>query len=116
MKRILLLLLTAWSISAGAQELYRQWNGSIISKTYYKFRVGVNGIYRINASALATIGLENVNADHFQLWRNGAQVAHLYFCTKCSHWEARGIPLNSGIMNDGKPDKPLYREADYQLF
>ena len=51
MKRIILLLLTAFSLSAGAQVYNNEWID--YSKTYYKFRVGVTGIYRINSSALA---------------------------------------------------------------
>lgn len=113
MKRIIFLLLTAFSLAAGAQSYNNEWID--YSKTYYKFRIGVSGIYRINQSALVSIGLDNVNADHFQLWRNGVQVP--------IHTSVQNAPLGSGgyiefwgEMNDGKPDKPLYREPDYQLY
>ena len=112
MKRIILLLLTAFSLSAGAQVYNNEWID--YSKTYYKFRVGVTGIYRINSSALATIGLDNVNADHFQLWRNGKEVA-IYTSVQSAPLGGTGYIEFFGEMNDGKPDKPLYREPDYQL-
>jgi len=113
MKRILLLLLTAFSISAGAQVYNNEWID--YNKTYYKFRVGVSGIYRIYSNALASIGLENVNVDHFQLWRNGEQVA-IYTSVQNAPLGSAGFIEFWGDMNDGKPDKPLYREPDYQLY
>jgi len=113
MKRIILLLLTAFSLSAGAQLYNNEWID--YSKSYYKFRVGLSGIYRINQTALASIGLENTNADHFQLWRNGEQVA-IYTSTQNAPLGSGGYIEFWGDMNDGKPDKPLYRQPDFQLF
>ena len=72
MKRILLLLLIAFSLSAGAQVYNNEWID--YNKTYYKFKVATAGLYRISQTALASIGLENTNADYFQLWRNGKQI------------------------------------------
>lgn len=112
MKRILLLLILLWSLSAGAQLFNNEWID--YSKTYYKFKVAVTGNYHIKQSTLAAMGLGSVNADHFQLWRNGQQIA--LFTT------IQNAPLGPsdyiefyGEMNDGKPDKPLYREPDWQL-
>lgn len=112
MKRILLALLTVLSLSAGAQNYNNEWID--YSKTYYKFKIAANGLYRIPQSALAAIGLENVNASDFQLWRNGQMVS--------IYTSVQGAPLNAGgyiefwgEMNDGKPDLPLYRQPDYQL-
>ena len=113
MKRFILLLLTAVSLSAGAQLYNNEWID--YSKTYYKFRVGVSGIYRINQAALVSIGLENTNADHFQLWRNGEQIA-IYTSTQNAPLGSGGYIEFWGDNNDGKPDKPLYRQPDFQLF
>jgi len=113
MKRIILLLLTAFSLSAGAQSYNNEWID--YSKTYYKFRIGVSGIYRINQAALASIGLDNVNADHFQLWRNGEQVP-IYTSTQNAPLGGGGYIEFWADNNDGKPDKPLYRQPDFQLF
>jgi hypothetical protein len=112
MKRILLLLVLLWSLSAGAQLFNNEWID--YNKTYYKFRVGATGTYHIKQSTLVAFGLGSVNADYFQLWRNGQQVP--IFTT------ATNAPLGSsdyiefyGEKNDGKPDNPLYRESDWQL-
>ena len=63
---------------------------------------------------LLSIGLDNVNADHFQLWRNGKEVA-IYTSVQGAPLGGTGYIEFFGEMNDGKPDKPLYREPDYQL-
>ncbi|HSN60881.1 MAG TPA: C25 family cysteine peptidase, partial [Ferruginibacter sp.] len=93
-----------------------QLNNSWIdyNKTYYKFYLAKDTLCRIPQSVLASAGLTAVNADHFQLWRNGQEV-RLYTSVV-------GVPLGAsdyiefwGEMNDGKPDKQLYREADFQL-
>ena len=72
MKRILLLLLTLSFLHAGAQVYNNEWID--YNKTYYKFKVGATGLYRITQASLASIGLDNTNADHFQLWRNGKEI------------------------------------------
>lgn len=112
MKRILLLLLIAFSLSAKSQVYNNEWID--YNKTYYKFKVANTGIYRISQSALASIGLASTNADHFQLWHNGQQVI-LYT-------SVQNAPLGTadyidfwGEQNDGKPDNALYRQSDWQL-
>lgn len=51
MKRILLLLLTAFHLSAGAQFYNNEWID--YNKTYYKFKIGATGLYRISQYSLA---------------------------------------------------------------
>ena len=112
MKRILFLLSIAFTLSAGAQVFNNEWID--YNKTYYKFKVATTGLYRISQSSLLSIGINNVNADQFQLWRNGQQIP-LYT-------SVQGAPLGAtdfiefwGEMNDGKPDNVLFRQADYQI-
>jgi hypothetical protein len=112
MKRFLLLLLIVSSFGAKAQLYNNEWID--YNKTYYKFKIGVSGLYRINQAALASIGLGNINADYFQIWRHGKEVP-LYT-------SVQGAPLGPsdfiefwGEANDGKVDKELYRQPDYQL-
>ncbi len=97
-------------------SVHAQLNNSWIdyNKTYYKFRLGKDTLCRLPQSVLATAGLGSVNADHFQLWRNGQQVRIFTSVT--------GSPLGAsdyiefwGEMNDGKPDKQLYRNQSNQL-
>ena len=72
MKRILLLLFIVLGLASQAQVYNNEWID--YSKTYYKFKVGVTGVYRISQTTLNSIGLGSTPAEHFQLWRNGSQV------------------------------------------
>ncbi|RYY60857.1 MAG: hypothetical protein EOO05_08420 [Chitinophagaceae bacterium] len=112
MKRILLLLAIITSLSAAAQGYNNEWID--YSKTYYKFKVGKTGMYRIPQALLAANSMGAVNADYFQLWRNGKQVP-LYTTSTNAPIGAGGYIEFWGEMNDGKPDKALYREADWQM-
>jgi hypothetical protein len=78
------------------------------SKTYYKFKVGKDGLYRIRQGELAAIGLGAVPAEQFQLWRNGEQV-RLYTSVVSGPLGGNDYIQFWGKRNDGLPDKPLYR-------
>src|SRR5690606_6555769 len=112
MKRILLPLLTMLSIYAGAQAFNNEWID--YNKTYYKFKIATTGLYRIPQSTLAAAGLGNVNASDFQLWRNGEEIP-IYASVQNAPLGTDGYIEFWGEMNDGKPDLPLYRQADFQL-
>lgn len=84
------------------------------AKTYYKFKVGSTGLYRITTNELNTIGLAGEAAQNFQLWRNGKQVA-LYTSAASGALGASGYIEFWGEKNDGVPDKDLYRSPDWQL-
>jgi hypothetical protein len=112
MKRILLLLLIALSLAAEAQVYNNEWID--YSKTYYKFKVGVTGLYRITQPSLASIGLAATPAQHFQLWRNGKQIP-IYTSMQTGAMGGSDYVEFWGEMNDGKPDSILYRLGDYQL-
>lgn len=113
MKRILLLLLL---ICAGffikAQVYNNEWID--YNKTYYKFKVGSTGLYRIAQATLNSIGLGNVAAENFQLWRNGKEIS-LYTSVPTGVLGGSDYIEFWGEMNDGKPDKQLYLDPDYQL-
>lgn len=113
MKRILLLLVTCGWLTASGQAPYNnEWID--YSKTYYKFKVGATGVYRIDQATLASIGLGATPAEHFQLWRNGAQVP-LYTSVQAGPLGGADYLEFWGERNDGKPDNIMYRMADYQL-
>ncbi len=111
MKKILLPLLLVMSLAASAQ-----WNNGWIdhSKTYYRFQLAKDSLVRIPQSVLSSAGLGAVNADHYQLWRNGEQV-RIYTSVTGAPLPAAGYIEFWGLMNDGKTDKALYRNADFQL-
>lgn len=94
---------------------YAQLNNSWIdySKTYYKFRLANDTLCRINQSALPA-AIAGTPAQNFQLWRNGQEV-RLYTSVATGPLASGDYIEFWGLMNDGKPDKGLYRNADYQL-
>lgn len=112
MKRFLLPLLLLTGLTASAQLYYNEWID--YSRTYYKFKVPATGLYRINQPALAAIGLGGTPAEQFQLWRNGQQIP-LYTTVQTGAMGASDYIEFWGEMNDGKPDKDLYRISDHQL-
>jgi len=112
MKRILLLLLVCAGLFAKGQVYNNEWID--YNKTYYKFKVGSTGLYRISQTALSSIGLGTTPAQNFQLWRNGQEIP-LYTSVASGSLGAADYLEFWGEMNDGKPDKQLYRDPDYQL-
>ena len=99
-----------------ASVSFAQLNNSWIdySKTYYKFRLAKDTLCRIPQTTLAAAGISNVNANDFQLWRNGTEV-RLYTTVSNAPLGSSDFIEFWGEMNDGKPDKPLYRNPDFQL-
>ena len=112
MKRLFLIFLTLSSLVTAAQQYNNEWID--YSKTYYKFKVGSTGLYRIPQTALAGIGLGATDAAHFQLWRNGVEVP-LYTTSQAGVLPAAGYIEFWGEANDGKPDNILYRNSADQI-
>ncbi len=100
------------SVVAMSQPLNNEWID--YSKTYYKFKVGATGLYRINQSVLAASGMGSTQAEHFQLWRNGVQVP-IYTSIATGVFGANDFIEFYGQMNDGKMDKYLYKNTASQL-
>ena len=71
-KYFLILTICFFCCRVAAQQYYNEWID--YSKTYYKFKVGSTGLYRINQPNLPT-ALQSIPAEQFQLWRNGKEVA-----------------------------------------
>ena len=79
--------------SAMAQPYNNEWID--FSKTYYKFKVTADGLYRIPASVLAGAGLSAADAKDFQLFRNGVEVP-IYTSVSSGPLVIRLTILNSG--------------------
>ncbi|MFM8710422.1 MAG: hypothetical protein ACKOC7_04010, partial [Sphingomonadales bacterium] len=95
-----------------AQPFQNEWIN--YSLTYQKFKIAQTGLYRINQSALASMGWGQVPVEQFVLWRNGAQVP-LYTSSATGPLPPNGFIEFWAEANDGKPDQRLYRDADHQL-
>ncbi|RYF80974.1 MAG: hypothetical protein EON98_12915, partial [Chitinophagaceae bacterium] len=112
MRKIIAGLLMLMGFFAKAQVYNNEWID--YSKTYYKFRVGKDGACRISGATLASVGLGTAQAQHFQLWRNGVQVP-IYTSVASGPMSGSDYIEFWGKMNDGKPDKELYRDPSFQL-
>jgi hypothetical protein len=111
MKLTSLLLLLCCGLAVHSQNFNNEWID--YSKTYYKFKVPANGLYRINQPALPA-ALQTVQAQHFQLWKNGEQVP-IYTSIATGVFGGSDYIEFWGERNDGRPDQALYRTADQQL-
>jgi len=114
MKRFLLSAIILMYAFTGvqAQTYMNEWID--FSKTYYKFKVGATGVYRISQAQLTTIGINNANAAHFQLWRHGKQVP-IFTSSASGVLPADGFIEFWGELNDGKWEKRMYLEPQYQI-
>ena len=97
--------------AAMAQQYNNEWID--FSKVYYKFKIADKGLYRISQSVLSSAGLGSTPAQQFRLVRNGKEVP-LYTSVASGTLPAGGYVEFWGEMNDGTPDKPLYRDAASQ--
>ena len=111
MKKIFTFFLLLLGLGAVAQPYNNEWID--YSKTYYKFKVGATGLYRIPQSTLAAAGLGGVPAEQFQLFRNGQEVP-IYVTNGMGVMGSSDYIEFWGQMNDGVPDKPLYRNPAFQ--
>jgi len=112
MKKILLALLLACGFIAQAQVFNNEWID--YSKTYYKFKVGKDGVCRIPQTVLAGAGLGTVPAEQFQLWRNGVQIP-IYTSQPSGQLGTSGFIEFWGEQNDGRPDRELFRKPEWHL-
>lgn len=111
MKKIFTLLLLLTVFTAGAQQFNNEWIR--YQQTYYKFKVGSTGVFRIPKSVLDAAGIGNTQVQFFELWRNGQQVP-FYPSVSSGVLPANGFIEFWGRTNDGKPDNPMYRDPAYQ--
>lgn len=97
--------------NAVAQQYYNEWID--YSKTYYKFKVGATGLYRISQNNLP-VALQNIPVEQYKLWRNGKEVA-IYTSVATGTLPADGFIEFYGERNDGSPDRNLYKDPANQL-
>ncbi len=115
MKRILLILhIVIPGLFATAQTFPYNNEWVDYNKTYYKFYVGKTGLYRISQTVLTSAGIGSTPAEHFQLWRNGREVA-LYTSVPSGPLGAADYIEFWGEKNDGRPDSTLYRDTLFIL-
>jgi hypothetical protein len=72
MKTFFTILVLLLSLGLSAQPYNNEWIN--FSNTYYKFKIGADGLYRIPQSVLAAAGLGSAPVQDYQLFRNGKEV------------------------------------------
>ncbi|PZF72348.1 putative type IX secretion system sortase PorU2 [Taibaiella soli] len=96
---------------AYAQQYGNEWID--YSKTYYKFRVGKNGIFRIYKAALDAAGVPvGTPGSQFVLYSRGQQIP--IYVTTDNTFSTNDYIEFYGKMNDGKQDTELYGDPNIQ--
>ena len=112
MKKILTwLLLITLSISATAQQYNNEWIN--YNQTYYKFKVGSTGVFRLPKALLDSAGIGNTPVEFFELYRNGRKVP-FYPSVPAGILPVNGYLELWGVPNDGEADRPMYRDISDQ--
>lgn len=111
MKRIFTILLMLAVYNLPAQTFNNEWIK--FNQTYYKFKVGAAGLYRISKATLDAANIGGTQVQFFELWRNGEKVP-FYTSVATGTLPVGGYVEFWGEPNDGKPDKPMYFNPLYQ--
>ncbi|WP_460432554.1 putative type IX secretion system sortase PorU2, partial [Arachidicoccus ginsenosidivorans] len=109
----LLILLTLLGMLNGvnAQKYNNEW--IVNGKSYFKFKIATDGLYRITGSSLTEAGLSGATGSNLQLWRNGVQVP-IYVSVTGALGTGDYIEF-WGEHNDGGVDTALYKKPEDQL-
>jgi len=99
---------------SSVKDLYAQYGNEWInySNTYYKFKIGKEGIYRIGKAQLADIGMAAVEGSKFAIIREGQEIP-IYTSTSDVFSDNDFIEFY-GRGADGKMDTGLYPDPAYQ--
>lgn len=81
------------------------------NKTYYKIKVGKDGLYRITQPTLQAAGLNAIGND-LKLWNKGKEVP--LYVTQNGEFTASDYIEFYGKKNDGEFDTQLYKQANHQ--
>lgn len=102
-------ILSILQLNTFAQKLGNEWIG--YSKTYYKFKVADEGIFRISKAALDAAGVPaGAKGVDFVLYNNG-QEQSLYVSTDAVFSSSDYIEFYAKA-NDGSVDKELYLDSN----
>lgn len=114
MKRFLLNFFTLAITLFYTGDLSAQYGNEWInySNTYYKFKIGKEGIYRISKAQLSDMGMSTIAGSKFAVIREGQEVP-IYTSTDGIFSDNDFIEFY-GYGADGKMDTELYGDPSYQ--
>lgn len=115
MKKQVIPFFLLWAMLFVAQFAHAQYGNEWInySKTYYKFKVAADGVYRIPFSTIQNAGLSSQVASGFKLFHKGVEVP-IYTTTNGTLSNSDYIEF-FGEKNTGAYDTQLYEQAEWQL-
>lgn len=109
MKRYILALLFL-NIAVFGQPYDNEWID--FDKTYYKFKLAEDGLYRIEVEELQAAGFLTNNANSIRLYHQGEQVP--IYLSSSNVLGSNDFIEFYGKRNDGQYDTDLYTNEDYQ--
>lgn len=111
MKKLFTVFLLLCGLGSFAQVYNNEWID--YSKKYYKFKTDRTGLFRIPQATLVGLSLDGTPAEQFKLWRNGQEVP-LFTSVASGVLPSGGYIEFWAEANDGKADRPLYRDPAFQ--
>lgn len=94
--------------AVGNAQYHNEWID--YNKTYWKFKAGTEGIFRIDKTSLDAAGVPAANGADYLLYRDGKEVA--VFVTNNGAFSGSDYIEFYATGNDGQLDKELYLAAD----
>lgn len=114
MKYLLTIILCLWtSLQLFAQETtyFNEWIN--YEKTYHKFYIEEDGIYRISADVLEEMGLNSIPLEGYHLFSRGEEVP--IYISPFSDVVSENYIEFYATKNDGSFDTQMFENSDWQL-
>ena len=110
----LLLSIVICSLYSFGQTYGNEWIED--GQSYYKFRIGTDGLYRINYQTLNDVGLPlaSINPQNIDIFLNGSQVKIFVSGEQDGTFDPTDYIEFVGKANDGTLDKDLYKNPNNQ--
>lgn len=113
LRSLFIFILSVYGLAGFSQPYRNEWID--YNKTYYKFPVAAEGLFRISKATLATVNLGEVNAQDFQLWRDGQQQP-VYTSEATGPLAANGYIEFYGRPLDGSQDVDLFPNPEHHVY
>ena len=95
-------------------QLGNKWFDS--SQRYFTFKIGQNGVYRLNYNTLSSHGIpvDDINPKNIQIFKNGEEQYLYVNGQEDNSFDADDFIEFYATKNDGTLDTELYKEASNQ--
>ena len=95
-------------------QLSNEWFDS--SQRYFTFKIGQNGVYRLNYNTLLSHGIpvDDINPKNIQIFKNGEEQYLYVYGQEDNNFDADDFIEFYATKNDGSLDTELYKESSNQ--